>query len=246
MCIVDANTQQADTGRYLKAFTPDITDLAKEPEAQTPERIREFLVRQDQYNLAALLGPARADEASPLYINASLYNRAVNALKPLYDYIIVDTPVAELFHPMFADFALPQADFIMVTIAPNVATILSTEQWLRNITKPKHSPGGFGVPVEKIGVVLNRYEDGVDFSEDEVRASLQSVPYLGAIPETTEWKAANNRADLVVTYNIPEINDSFARVLYAATKEEELLRGMSRIAPQKTGLLTRLRAAFGR
>lgn len=247
VCIVDANSQQADTGKYLNAYTPDITDLARNQAGQTVDHIKEYLLRRDEFNLSALLGPALAAEASPYYINAGLYNRAVDLLKNHFDYIIVDSPVAELYHPMFMEFALPQADYIVVPIAPNMTTVINTEHWLRNVTKPKYA-GGPGVDPNAIGVVLNRFEEDIEFTEDQVRQQLPSWHYIGAIPESREWKAANNRAELVVTYNIPEINDAFSRVLYEATGrvEDSLLQGQSRVVAQKTSLLSRIKTAIGR
>lgn len=245
VCIVDANTQQADTGKYLQAYTPDITALARDPAGQTPERIQEFLLRREELNLSALLGPALAIDASPYFINPGLYNRAVDLLRLHFDYIIIDSPVAELFHPMFMEFALPQADFIMVPISPNVATMMNTDAWLHNITQPKYA-GGPGVDPGIIGIVLNRFEDEIDFTEDKAQEELAGWTYIGAIPESKEWKAANNRADLVVTYNIPEINDAFSHILYYITGEPALLEGHTRITPQKSSLLSRLKSAIGR
>ena len=245
VCIVDANTQQADTGKYLQAYTPDITALARDPAGQTPERIQEFLLRREELNLSALLGPALAIDASPYFINPGLYNRAVDLLRLHFDYIIIDSPVAELFHPMFMEFALPQADFIMVPISPNVATMMNTDAWLHNITQPKYA-GGPGVDPGIIGIVLNRFEDEIDFTEDKAQEELAGWTYIGAIPESKEWKAANNRADLVATYNIPEINDAFSHILYYITGATALLEGHTGITPQKSSLLSRLKSAIGR
>jgi MinD-like ATPase involved in chromosome partitioning or flagellar assembly len=245
VCIVDANTQQADTGKYLHAYTPDITALSRDPSGQTVERIQEFLLRREELNLSALLGPALAIDASPYYINPGLYNRAVDLLRFHFDYIIIDSPVAELFHPMFMEFALPQADFIMVPISPNVATTMNTDAWLRNITQPKYA-GGPGVDPAILGIVLNRFEDEIEFSEDQVQNELAGWNYIGAIPESKEWKAANNRGELVVTYNLPSINDAFSRILYYITKEPALMEGQTRVVAQKPSLRSRLMSAIGR
>jgi len=222
VCIIDANFQQADAGKYLDCWTPNINTIANDPALLTRERILEGLVHKPEYNLSVLLGPATPDEANPLNIDAELYSEILELLKVHFDYILIDTPVAEKFHDLFSKFVLPKADFIVVPVAPNLPTLHDAHNWLMSaVVQPRHS-GGAGVDPSRIGVVLNRAEDGIGCSEEDVRSAMARWRFLGSIPETKEWKLANNRSELVAQKAYAELNQAFASVLYEATGEAVL------------------------
>jgi MinD-like ATPase involved in chromosome partitioning or flagellar assembly len=244
VCIIDTNFQQADTGKYLDVYTPNIMAVANDPTMLARERIREALVHKPQYNLSALLGPATSDEGNPQWITARLYSEILELLREQYDYIFIDTPVAEKFHSIFSEFALPKADFIIVPVAPSLATLHNADNWLRSaVTAPRHANGA-GVDPSKIGVVLNRAEDNIGCSEEDVRANMARWNFLGSIPETTEWKLANNRFEIVATKNYTELSEAFATVLYAATEEPVLLETLQGKKEEKTGIMGKLKGMF--
>jgi hypothetical protein len=109
----------------------------------------------------------------------------------------------------------------VVTIAPNVATLMNTDGWLRQVTAPKNAEG-MGIDPEKIGIVLNRAQDDIGLSEEEVRRELGSWRFLAAVPETKEWQRCNNQGVLVATKNYHELNQAFQIVLAGATGDEML------------------------
>ena len=240
VCVVDANFQQADSGKYLGKYTPNVTDLARTDGPLTTDAVGRQLIHRPDLNLSVLLGPATPQEASPHYINGTLYRSVSQVLRRMYSYIIVDTPVAELYHDIFDQFVLPESDFLVVTVAPNTATLINTHLWLRTICSPSPA-GGRDFPESKVGILLNRAEDNVGFDEDDVRDELPRYQFLGSIPETTEWKRANNQGQLVATQNYADLNACFARVLYAATRDPVLEDAL--VAPERNngGLLSRLR-----
>lgn len=240
VCIVDTNFQQADTGKYLNVYSPNITHILKDPSSLTRDRILSQLVHKPELGFSALLGPALGRDANPQWINARLYNQILPLLKEHFDYIIVDTPVAELFHDIHRDFALPNADFILVPITPNLPTLMNADRWLHDICQPVHVSGGNGVDRNKIGIVLNRAKDTVGLSFEEVQTELAQWRIVGMIPDTDEWQRANNENALVATRNYRELNEAFSQVLHAATGEVILLEGLTAIEPQPTGILGRI------
>lgn len=245
VCLIDANVQQADTGKYLNAYTPNVEGVLKDVSAIHPDRIMSYLLHKPELNMSALLGPTTPEVANPLYFTGARYAQILDALKPNFDYIIIDTPVAELYHDMFVEFALPKADFIATTIAPNVATLMNTDGWLRQVVAPR-AANGMGVDRDKIGIVLNRAQDDIGMSEDEVRRELGEWRYLGAIPETKEWQRCNNRNEVVATKNYHELNEAFATVLYAATGEELLASTPAGLTPDRAGLGGLMARIFGK
>lgn len=241
VCIIDTNFQQADTGKYLNLFHPNIMAVANDPTLLTREKISQSLIHKPEYNVSALLGPATSDDGNPQWITPRLYNDILDLLVEKYDYIFIDTPVAEKFHSMFMEFALPRADFIIVPVAPNNATLHNTDNWLRQaVTAPRHANGA-NVPREKIGIVLNRAKDNIGCSEDDVRANLANWNFLGSVPETDEWQKANNIYEVVATYNYAELDEAFAQILFEATQEPALLASFRQQETVKGGLGAKLK-----
>lgn len=246
VCVIDANTQQADSGKYLDVYHPNISTIVNDPNLLSEDRILSSLVHRPEFNLSILLGPATPDEANPLSINPRLYSEVLELLKQHYDYIFIDTPVAEKFHEMFSEFALAKNDYLIVPVAPSFQTLHNADNWLRAaVVAPRHE-GGAGFDRNRIGIVLNRAEEGIGCTEDDVRATMANWHYIGAIPETKEWKAANNRNELVAPKNFADLSHAFAEVLHAATSEPSLLENFSTLEVSKPGLLDRLRGRVGR
>lgn len=241
VCLIDANVQQADSGKYLNVWTPNIEGLLKDPNAIHPDRIGEHLVEMPQLNMSVLLGPATPEVANPLYYSGKRYSAILDALKPNFDYILIDTPVAEVYHDMFVDFALPRADFVAVIGTPNITTLMNVDAWLQVVTAPVHA-SGMGVDPQKIGIVLNRAENDIGIDEDAARRELGEWRFLAGVPETKEWKRCNNEGTLVATKNYHELNEAFSIILQAATGEELVTAGSGLPAAKPSrGLMNWLR-----
>jgi cellulose biosynthesis protein BcsQ len=254
VCIIDCNYQQADTGKYMGQFTPNIVNLIKDPSLMTPERITSALVHRTDMNFSALLGPATPDDALALLtadtgqagnsFSARFYNEVLDLLRPHYDYIFIDTPVAEKFHSLFRDFALPAADYLVVPVIPSKQTVHNTYMWLNSAVIAPKVARGAGLRPEQIGIVLNRAEEGVGYGELEVMEELRMFNYLGSVPETTEWKRANNEGELIAARNKSDINEAFARILGQVTGEPTLLQGLPAEDDEPHGVAARLRGLF--
>ena len=222
VCIVDANWQQADIGKQINQYTPNIATLSKNPGDVNAAGISKYMYRRNDLNTSFLLGPADERERNPTWITSDLYCKSIGALRELYDYIFVDTPVAEPYHELFSNFILQEADYLIVPVNPSWPTLANTESWLNHITLAKHASGE-GFNEQRIGVVLNRAEDGVDMSESDVQSELGRWRYLGAVPDSKEWRRAANNNEIIATRNIPEISQAFSRVLFSVLGEEALL-----------------------
>lgn len=241
VCVIDANVQQADTGTYLGRFTPNVENVLKDPSSIHPDRINDHLIHMPNLNLSALLGPSTPEVANPLYFSGKRYSQILDALKPNYDYIFIDTPVAELYHDMFRDFALPRADYLCLVATPNVTTLINTDAWLRQVTAPVNRDG-MGVDPQRVGIVLNRAEDDIGLDLDEVRRELGAWRVIGAVPETKEWRRCNNKGQLVATKNYTELNEAFSQVLESATGEDLVVHGTALPATkQRGGILAKLK-----
>jgi MinD-like ATPase involved in chromosome partitioning or flagellar assembly len=221
VCIVDANLQQADIGKHLNVYSPNLFSLVRSPQDLNDERIGRHMVHKDELGVWLMLGPATPDEANPLWITAQLYNNVIDVLRRQFDYIIIDTPVAEGFHDLFRDFILPQADFIVVPVNPASHTMFNTAQWLELICRDKLA-GGEGINPDQIGIVLNGASAEIGVGADEVRRELPAYRFLGEVPHDFEWVNAANDTRVMVTTD-STAQQALARILYGVTGEEALL-----------------------
>jgi septum formation inhibitor-activating ATPase MinD len=241
VCIIDANFQQADVGKMLGAWTPTVSNLLRDPSSLSPNGIMRYLVTRDDLNLSALLGPAIPEEANPAYLTPRLYLQILDALRPNFDYIFIDTPVAERYHDLFQDFLLPAADFIILPVTPVMHTILDANSWLELVTQPEHMNGN-GVDPNRVGFVINQVEEGIEFDESKVRRELSHWRYLGSVPRSKAWINAVNNAELVATRNYVELNRAFSQILWYATGEDVLRYdpSMTAAAGAKPGLFRKI------
>ena len=242
VAIIDANIQQADTGKLIQEFTPNIANLLRDPVGTSPERIMSHMIHRPNLNLHLLLGPTGAKEANPNWFTPALYLEIVQTLRGLVDYIILDSPVAEYWHELFSEFLLPAADYVLVPVTPDEATVMNVSFWLEAVCAPIHQ-GGVGLTSDRVGIIINRYAEGLGMTERDIQDNLSKYRVVGIIPETQEWQLARNYKELVATRNYTELNSAFAHILQAATGEHLIdADGTAPAATEaKRGLFGRIR-----
>ena len=238
ICVIDANFQQADAGKYLDTYTPNITEISRDPSILSRDRINEVLVSVPKYNLSVLLGPDNPDDADPSWLRARLFVQILDLLKEKFDYIFIDTPVAEKYHEIFQQFALPEADYIICPVSPNFTTLYNTDNWLRSAVTAPTSSGGANFDKHKIGIVLNQAQEDVGCSEQDVRQTLHEWNFIGSIPFSQGWIKAGNEHELVAGKNFHDIHAVFAEILNHATGEPALLDGLEIIEEKKKGIFS--------
>ncbi|WP_192808678.1 AAA family ATPase [Actinomadura montaniterrae] len=194
--VVDTNFQQADVARYLSLQSPTVFDLLQAPDALSVQSIRQHLAFVPEIGLYALLGPPDTVSAAPEAINSTLYRRILAVLRQAFDFVFIDTPVAELYHSTFIDLILPETDSILVPVEPNRVTLEAARKWLAAITAPQNPQGG-AIPAEKISLILNRARPDVECGPEEVMNLLSGWRFIGLISENKRWTRAVNARRLL-------------------------------------------------
>ena len=220
VCVVDMDWQQASVSTLLSTYSPNIRDLAESPGDIHPDRIEKYIVESPGVGPCRfLLAPATVHEASPAYITPRLYSQVLSALRGAYDYVFVDTPVAEFHHALFSSCILPSSDYLLCPINPDSATVVSSHKYLEEITASKLM-GGAGFPIDRCGYIVNRASDEVGYSTEQVRADMGGkYRYLGQVRDDLRWRRAANAGELMVLGNHPEVNLGFAAILWNLTGE---------------------------
>ncbi|MEO3826354.1 AAA family ATPase [Actinomadura sp. B10D3] len=222
--VVDANFQQADVARYLNLRSPTVLDLLQQPAGLSAATVRSQLASVPEAGLYALLGPPDAASADPALINSALYHRILAVLRQAFDYVFIDTPVAELYHMTFADLILPETDVILVPVEANRVTLEAVGSWLRAITMPRHTWGG-GVAPEKLSLILNRARADVECTPEDVMDLMPGWRFVGMIPEDKEWMQAVNRQQLVSMNIGPDLEETFRSILHTVTGDQVFAAG---------------------
>jgi len=242
VALVDTNFQQADVGRYLSLDSPTILDVFQHPGALNPQALRGHMARIAEIDLYALLGPPDIVAADPAVINAKLYQRIIAALRDAFDFVFVDTPVAELYHTTFTELVLPEADAILVPVEPNRVTLEAAQAWLRAITLPQHSRDG-RVDPRKLSLVLNRARGDVDCGPEDVMDLLSGWRLVGVIPDDEEWMQAVNEHRLVGMHVGSGLDETFREILQAVTGETAF--GTATLDPPGNGRAHRWKKVLG-
>ncbi|MEV0405833.1 AAA family ATPase [Actinoallomurus sp. NPDC050550] len=216
--LVDTNFQQADVARYLNVKSPTVMDLLRTSGGISADTIRNHLARVPQTDLYALLGPPEAINADPSLVNSMQYQRILTVLRKAFDFVFIDTPVAELYHVTFSDLILPEADAVLVPVEPSRVTLEGVQSWLRAITMSRHSRGG-GVAPEKLSLLLNRARVDVDCSPEDVMDLLPGWRFAGMIPEDHEWMRTANNHQPIVLHADPELDATLRSILQVLTED---------------------------
>jgi pilus assembly protein CpaE len=160
VCIVDLDLQFGEISTALR-LRPRYTiyDVLKRDdtdEVDLKAHIEEYLVTHETgvFVLAAPKDPAEADRISPPDVT-----RIVEAIRDLFDYVIVDTP-AQLSEIVLAAFDLSEVLFTMATL--DLPSVRNMSVFLATLEKLK-------IPADGIKLILNKAESdvGIDIPQIE-------------------------------------------------------------------------------
>lgn len=216
---VDGNLQQADGARYLGAderSSRSIADLVGQPEVDERSVLDSVTPpERTGHPISALFGPTFKSDADPRVITPDLYRQTVGILRRHYDYVIVDTPVAEHYDRFFREFALPEADQLVVVVPPLLPVVRGVREWLDMQSHPV-AAGGAAFPPAKVRLVLNMASERSGCPVEMVRdAWLTRWSWAGEIPYDPAWTAATNNGKLLAER--PGLADRFATLVRLTT-----------------------------
>ncbi|MDQ2729186.1 MAG: hypothetical protein M3Y91_15315, partial [Actinomycetota bacterium] len=216
---VDGNLQQADGARYLGAderTSRSIVDLVGQPEMDERSVLDAVTPPEGTGQpISALFGPTFKSDADPRVITADLYRQTVGVLRRHFDYVIVDTPVAEHYDRFFREFALPEADQLIVVVPPLLPVVRGVREWLDMQSQPV-AAGGSAFPPANVRLVLNMASERSGCPVEMVRdAWLTRWSWAGEIPYDPAWTAATNNGTLLSER--PALAGQFAELVRLTT-----------------------------
>jgi cellulose biosynthesis protein BcsQ len=216
VCYLDANVGQADGGAYLEKYIPKvglrtIVSLAKNPELPS---IGLITTKMEGLHFDGLLGPrSNIDVASGL-ITPNLYALATDSLLAEYDYVIVDTQVAEYGNNMFGFFLLPHLDHLICLVPPIPQAVDRSALWLQSISDTRYSNNS-SIPMEKISILLNGFNPKASYGPLDAEKPLSAWNIVGVIPHVEAIAKATLDRDLMSALPsvLPKLRDVLGEML---------------------------------
>lgn len=160
VALVDASLHFGDVGLMLNLQpTKTILDLVPHIAAIDAELIADVVINHHS-GVDVLLAPDRPELAE--LVTADYLKQILVALREIYDVVVVDTP-ASVSEPVVA--ALDVSDEVVVLLTTEAASIKNTRLLLAVAAQ-------LGYPLEKLRLVLNRFDPGAGVEPGEVEAVL--------------------------------------------------------------------------
>lgn len=174
--LVDANLGQPDIATMvgLQHQVAGLGGLVGLQSRVTPQDITSY-VTDVEYLGHVLTGPLQPIKV-PHSAALSTLHQTLTLLRQMYNYVIVDTPVATMYEPILRDCVMKLADRLVVVVTPHKIAIVDTDQWLRDISASP-SVGGYGFDLGLAVGVLNR-SDPDDLSFDVAKSHLRLLNFV--------------------------------------------------------------------
>jgi pilus assembly protein CpaE len=166
VALIDADLTLGDAALYFDLAPVhtilDVIDFfnSQAPAETDPELIKSFMARYEPLGLRVLFGPARPEHAE--LVTAAHLKRLFAALPRLFDYIVVDCPLA---YDERVLTMLDYADQILFLVTPEVGPLKNARHFLDLCET-------LGYPRERVQVVLNRADSQVSINANDVHRWL--------------------------------------------------------------------------
>jgi pilus assembly protein CpaE len=161
-------------------------DIARYSPAELDVNLLESIVGRHESGVAFIAAPTFPTEGET--ISCKIFDASLQLLRKRYDYMVADLP--HDFNDIVVH-TLDKADVILLTTAPDVASIRAAAAALDTYRKLNYPP-------EKIKLVLNAIFPKYGLPKDKIEAAL-GVPVMVTIPYTSDSfvEAINNGQPLI-------------------------------------------------
>lgn len=220
--IVDMDTRDGQIGFNINKLTPTALNIFISPNKDL-ETIKENLIYDERLGVHALLAPKRARTAD--HLTPEFYEEVIYQLRTIFDVVVLDTSVFYL-DALLGQLVLPVSDAIMFVTDLSLGSVFGMVRWMDEITGPL-SDGGYDIPKEKIGIVVNKTLPNVGIDQELLKKTAGDARLLVAIPMDSEavLSAANNSslADIILEH--PYVSPAYyklAKKVWNAWRDEPL------------------------
>jgi len=178
--IVDLDTRDGQIGFLIGTLSPSVLHMRNN--GIDEKTFRESVIHSDKLKVDILLAPKRARLA--MDTPPEFYLELIQFLKRRYDYVILDTSVSYL-DPLLESVAYPIADRIVFVTDIVINSVNSMARWIQEVTGSK-SKQGMGIPVNKIGIVVNKSISNVNMSGEKIAAATLGIKVIAIVPNNAK------------------------------------------------------------
>ena len=192
--IVDGNIAQPDLLSMVGTWSdnPGLSALIK-PEGQrfAPDELNRVLVEIPKLGWV-LPGPQNAIKVAQGPALKALVS-AVEELKTKYEYVIVDTPVAQAYEMVMYSLVKPLADFVVMICTPHLPTMNDTRKWLQDACSPIEQNGLEMDPNKFLGVITKAADSTEKITVAQVIEWIPDLNVAATIPKIDKVNAQQNQ-----------------------------------------------------
>jgi len=232
VCVVDLDLGFGDVAITLQLIPARTMADAVAFESGLEFAVLEPLLTPHSTGISALVAPVQPDARDS--IPASLVGRILAMLKENFDYVVVDTA------PTFDEFVLQafdETDVLLLVTTLDVPT-------LKNVKIAVETLDLLNFPKPRRRLVLNRADDKVGLSADEVESTL-AMKIDASIPTSSQVANATNSGQPITSalpkHPVSLAVTSLAQSLSVPALSEDGDAPKSRVAQPRRGLLRRNR-----
>jgi pilus assembly protein CpaE len=162
VALVDGNLQFGDVAVFLnEASKNTILDLAPRVDELDSDIVSEVMINHSLTGINVLAAPIRPENAEK--ISAEQFQRVLQFLRTMYEYVVVDT-ASYLTEIVLS--AMEMADLIVLLATQDIPSIKNAKSFL-NLTD------SLRIPRQKIVFVMNRFDKRIAISAEKVGESLK-------------------------------------------------------------------------
>ena len=194
---------------------PTVMDIIASGGIPTVETIPAGVWHSDKTGCDYIFAPKRPRSAKE--IPASFYAQLIQALRSMYDVILLDTSVNYL-DPLGEQVA----DKIIFVSDMGQSSVLGCTRWIQEEMRLRE-PAELNIPDYKVGIVINKAMPDVNMSANKIEKAVQNLPILSMIPSEPELVTyAANTAELHQILNVRLINEAIRDIAEAVLPDTPL------------------------
>lgn len=174
----DMDVTDGQIGFLTGNSSPTVVNLHKE--GINKDSLDKNIIHDENWGIDLLLAAKRPMASKD--ITSEWYADLLKRLRKRYDYILIDTSVNYMWEGSHLEKVCYRlSDLIVFTTEPNVSSVNSMTRWLIEVTSPE-SRRGMAIPVDKIGVAVNKSIAGADLTISQIQKSAKNRPILAVFP----------------------------------------------------------------
>ena len=188
VAIVDMDVYNGQLGFAINQLSPTMTNMITETASRdqlfTNANVVQYAAKNERLGIDCYLAPNVPTAAD--IVPAEFYSNLIKALRRVYDAVILDTSVNYLIDNRLRDVAYPESDAIIFVTTLASRSIYGMTRWMDLVTAPKETGGFFGIPPEKIGIVVNRGNNSAGADKSVLMKATKhpdKVAWLGVLPD---------------------------------------------------------------